>query len=70
MTGAHVQLALALDPRRDDLTAGERAAAEAVAAEQRRVLVVQRRMAPTCRCTRPWGVGLHCVRCGRDVEAR
>jgi hypothetical protein len=69
MTAPALQLAFVPEDR-DDLEAAERAGVEAnVAADD-----LERKRgawpAPTCRCARPWGTRGHCIRCGRDVEAR
>jgi hypothetical protein len=62
------QLQLPLDPLRNQLTAPEIAAAEAVIEDQAVQLAAHGVPARRCQCTRPWGEprDQHCARCGRD----
>lgn len=66
---AGLQLALAFDPLRDDLSAGERAAVEARIQDDDHRRALHAMPAQRCRCRRPWPMGDNrCVRCGREVR--
>jgi hypothetical protein len=68
MTAA-VQLAFALEPRRDDLTPAEVAGVEARIEADAVVRSRNAWPAPPCRCRQPWPMeDRRCVRCGREVR--
>lgn len=62
------QLALLLDPLRDQLTEPEIAAVEAKVADDDERRGRYGIPAPGCRCARPWPIRGACIKCGRSVR--